>query len=338
MQGHQGLPISAKKFAVLAGFLQALADNAFRLLNISQHHPCPGQHGNIFGIIRLKPPGAVCEIPAFDQVSSLQLITGHGAKQYGGIRAQINQPLHQFFTFSPVAPHREVFGIIDRQQFIQRIQRHRFFKHLAFFRVPALIPHQTGQPQLCRHVILIQLYGLAQGRLGCVHLANLPSCKTQRGKCLLRLGVNLQRFYYHRFCFTGGLHRADVAIDRQQQPGIRHGRIGRSKTGVMLQGCSEQFNGSLQFTRCAPPPVNTSSPVGLRCCETVRPPNERRRKTGKRFDQCGRNVMGHFVLNLEYVRQFAIVSLRPDMITILDVNQLRGQADPVANFAHAALE
>ena len=106
----------------------------------------------------------------------------------------------------------------------------------------------------------------------------------------------------------------------------------------MLQGRSEQFNGSLQFTRCAPPPVNTPRPVGLRCCETVRPPNLLDGKADKRLDQSGCNVIGHFVLNRKYVGQFAVVSLRPDVKTILDVDQLRGHADPVANFTHAALE
>src|SRR5207237_7869399 len=51
-----------------------------------------------------------------------------------------------------------------------------------------------------------------------------------------------------------------------------------------------------------------------------------------------RHRLGDLVLEREDVSQIAVVAFRPDMLSALGLDQLRGDPEPVAGLAQAALE
>ena len=72
-------------------------------------------------------------------------------------------------------------------------------------------------------------------------------------------------------------------------------------------------------------------------CQDWRVPRLRR-LGGQRDLKGARNRLGDVVLDGEDVGQFAVVAFRPQVITVLGVNELCGDADASARPAHAAFE
>src|SRR4051794_1077100 len=56
-----------------------------------------------------------------------------------------------------------------------------------------------------------------------------------------------------------------------------------------------------------------------------------------RFDCCD-HTLGNLVLDGENVSEIAVVALGPDMVTGFSLDQLGGDTDAVAGFAHTAFE
>ena len=56
-----------------------------------------------------------------------------------------------------------------------------------------------------------------------------------------------------------------------------------------------------------------------------------------RFDNC-RDSLGYFVLKLKDIFEVAVVSFGPDVMSGLGIDQLRGDTQPPARLAHAALD
>ena len=58
----------------------------------------------------------------------------------------------------------------------------------------------------------------------------------------------------------------------------------------------------------------------------------------QRFEQGFRDTLRDFVLNLEHVAQFLIVTLGPNVIAVGCLDELRRNTQPVSRLANAALE
>ena len=66
--------------------------------------------------------------------------------------------------------------------------------------------------------------------------------------------------------------------------------------------------------------------------------HERRGRSGKRHFQRGRDGLGDFVLHVEQVRHLAVIALRPEVIAVARVDELRGDAEARPGSPHAAFE
>src|ERR1019366_10487964 len=65
---------------------------------------------------------------------------------------------------------------------------------------------------------------------------------------------------------------------------------------------------------------------------------KRRGRSGKLHPQRGRNGLRDLVLHSEYIRQLAVIALRPEMRAVLGVDELRRHSDAASGTAYAAFE
>ncbi len=176
-----------------------------------------------------------------------------------------------------------------------------------------------------------------QGRVGLRPFMRHHVDKPQRSVALAVFGIEFDGFSGRLPRYAEPLSQGDVAVGdlpgghgRDPRPSRRVTRIESERTleaiicfGEILAGIA-----SLEI------PALQVEAVGFRIHRSCRRGGGRGQKRELQFLH---DALRDLVLNLEHVLEIAIIGLRPNIYAVAGANQLGGDADGVAGFAHAAL-
>ena len=120
----------------------------------------------------------------------------------------------------------------------------------------------------------------------------------------------------------------------------RQARIGGCVVRVELNGALEHRRALEQVRLCHPRQVLPPAKVVFEGRRPGSGPDQRMTFLAAEHaaSKVRRDGFGDFVLDGKYVRQLAIEALRPTVITSCDIDELHGDTELIAAFAHAALQ